>query len=365
MQLIRDKWLPRTLAGRMAWVMVLGLLFAQLIGLQLHLHDRAQMMAMMGVLDAQGQMRGHMSGGYGYPFRYLWQLALTLAVLIAVGLAVVRWVTQPLLRLSEAANAFARDLEAPPLVETGPAEVQDAARAFNLMQRKLRQLVLERSHALAAVSHDLRTPLTRMRLRAELVEDGTLRSQIQTDVDNMQAMIESVLTYLRGVEEDRAAQPINMQALVSSIVEDAQALGHHVTLAETHTPGASEVAPYFGRLLTLRRAISNLVENGVAYGENVSVGLIDSPHVLTVVIEDDGPGIDPEDLQRAMEPFVRLDPARTGRPGGFGLGLAIARDAAACHGGKLVLENRLSGGLRASLVLPKGRTPPGSGQSTA
>jgi signal transduction histidine kinase len=364
MQLIPDKWLPRTLAGRMAWVMVLGLLAAQIIGLQLHLHDRAQMMAMMSATDAQEQMRGHMMGGYGYPGRYLWQLLLTLAMLIAVALVAVRWVTKPLQQMAEAANAFASDLEAAPLRETGPAEVQDAARAFNLMQRKVRQLVLERGHALAAVSHDLRTPLTRMRLRAELVDNAALRGQINADVDSMQAMVESVLTYLRGVEEDQAVQPINMQALVSSIVEDASAMGHPVTLADSAAPATVAPAPYPGRLQTLRRAIANLVDNGVAYGKNVSVSLVDTPLAVTVVVEDDGPGIDPKDLQRAVEPFVRLDPARIGRPGGFGLGLAIARDAAACHGGKLVLENRSSGGLRARLELPKRSTQPGSGQST-
>ncbi len=363
MQLMPDKWLPRTLAGRMAWVMVLGLLVAQLIGLQLHLHDRAQMMAMMGAAEVPGQMRGHMLGGYGLPVRYLWQMVLTLVVLIAVALVAVRWVTRPLLQMAEAANAFASDLEAAPLSESGPAEVQDAAKAFNLMQRKVRQLVVERGHALAAVSHDLRTPLTRMRLRAELVDDEALRGQINTDVDTMQAMIESVLTYLHGVEEEHAVQSINMQALVSSIVEDATAMGNRVALAAGAATDTGVAAPYPGRLLTLRRAISNLVDNGVAYGTNVSVGLVDTPQALTVIVEDDGPGIDPNDMQRAVEPFVRLDPARAGRPGGFGLGLAIARDAAACHGGELVLENRPSGGLRATVVLPKRQAPPGSGQS--
>jgi signal transduction histidine kinase len=256
--------------------------------------------------------------------------------------------------MASAATAFANDLDAPPLPETGPTEVRSAAEAFNYMQTRLRRMVVERGRALAAVSHDLRTPLTRMRLRAELVEDAALRAKINADIDAMQSMVDNVLAYLRGMEDSETAQPINMEALLSSIVEDQQALGRHVTL-QPPAPGSPAVAAYPGKLSALRRAVTNLVDNAAAHGKRVWVRLEDTDDALRVLVEDDGPGIPEAELERVTEPFVRLDASRNPDTGGAGLGLAIARDAAAYHGGGLTLENLESGGLRAILTLPKRR----------
>ena len=347
MRLMLARLLPRSLSGRMTLILVLGLLAAQGVSLLLHLQERAAMLA-------GGHVHPGAPGLDALPLRFLWHVSLTLGAVIVVGLVAVRWVTKPLQQMATAATAFAHDLDAPALAVSGPAEVQRAAEAFNFMQQRLRQLVVERGRALAAVSHDLRTPLTRMRLRAELVGDPALQRKLNGDIDAMQGMVNSVLAYLRGIEDAEPMQAINMEALLSSIVEDQQALGRPVH-CEEWLPGHPATAPFAGKLSILKRAVTNLIDNAVAHGQVVAVRIEDAKALLRIVIEDDGPGIPQADMARVMEPFVRLDPSRHLETGGVGLGLAIARDAAAYHGGKLMLENRTRGGLRATLELP--RTP--------
>jgi signal transduction histidine kinase len=277
---------------------------------------------------------------------------LTLVAVIGVSLIAVRWATRPLQQMAVAANAFAHDIHAAPLAETGPAEVRRATEAFNFMQQRLRQLVVERGRALAAVSHDLRTPLTLMRLRTELIEDHALADKLNADIDTMRSMVNGVLTYLRGLEDGEPVQSINMDALVHSIVEDERSLGRKVGVLERGN-GVALSSPYAGKLSILRRALSNLIDNAMAHADAVTVRLDDSPAELRIVTEDDGPGISEADIARVTERFVRLDASRSLESGGVGLGLAIVRDAVAYHGGWLILVNRGSGGLRASLVLPR------------
>jgi signal transduction histidine kinase len=346
MRLMPAKLLPRSLSGRMTLILVLGLLAAQFASLLLHLQERAAILA-------DGHVHPGMPALDALPLRFIWHVSLTLAAVIIVSLVAVRLATKPLQQMASAATAFAHDLDAPALPVSGPAEVRRAAEAFNFMQHRLRQLVVERGRALAAVSHDLRTPLTRMRLRAELVDDPVLQDKLNADIDAMQGMVNSVLAYLRGLEDAEPIQPINMEALLSSIVEDEQALGRQVSLSEPASGCAA--APYAGKLSVLKRAVTNLIDNAVAHGKNVAVRIEDSATALRVVIEDDGPGIPEGDLVRVTEPFVRLDTSRSLDTGGVGLGLAIVRDAAAYHGGTVVLENRDSGGLRAMLELPRAR----------
>lgn len=345
MRLSLSGLLPKSLFGRMTLILVIGLLAAQSAMLFLHLQERASMMA-------AGQNLPGTMGADALPIRFLWHLALTLGVVTGVSLIAVRWVTRPLQQMAVAANAFAHDLDTAALDVAGPAEVRRAAEAFNFMQQRLRRMVVERGRALAAVSHDLRTPLTRMRLRTELIADPILADKLNADIDTMRSMVSGVLAYLRGLEDAEPAQTINMDALLESIVEDQRSLGREVEVTE-RAAGAGVPAPYIGKLSILRRAISNLIDNAVAYGEAVTVRLQDSPAELRIVVEDDGPGIPEADLARVTQPFVRLDASRSLESGGVGLGLAIVRDAAAYHGGQLILENRGSGGLRASLVLPR------------
>lgn len=355
MRLTFDRFIPRSLSGRITLILVLGLLAAQFASLMLHLQERAAMLA-------TGQVRLGMPGLDALPLRFIWHASLTLGAVILVALISVRWATKPLQQMASAATAFAHDLDAAPLRVTGPTEVRRAAEAFNFMQHRLRQLVVERGRALAAVSHDLRTPLTRMRLRAEMVDETSLKDKLNQDIDAMEGMVNSVLAYLRGLEDDELAQPINIEALLSSIVEDEQALGRPVNLdAAAGIPPS--LPPYVGKLSVLKRAITNLIDNAVAHGSHVLVSVEDSGTALQVMVEDDGPGIPEADLHRVTEPFVRLDAARGLETGGVGLGLAIVKDAAAYHGGTLMLENLPSGGLRSNLRLPRTRAdkPPSMG----
>ncbi|MCX7149068.1 MAG: ATP-binding protein [Rhodocyclales bacterium] len=330
-----SRLMPSSLFGRLTLILVVGLLAAQFASMWLHMGERAMLMA-----QNHGQFPA-------LPSRFATHLLITLAAVIAVSLVAVRLVTRPLQRLAEAADAFGSDLESPPLAETGPTETRRAAVAFNRMQERLRRLIAERGRALAAVSHDLRTPLTRMRLRAELVDDEGLRAQINADIDDMQAMVESTLDYLRGLRENEALQSIDMEALLQSMVADEQALGHSVTLT------GSVAAPYVGRLSTLKRALANLIDNAVKYGRSAHIIIEDGPGELRLSVEDRGPGIPEADLARVIEPYVRLEASRSRETGGVGLGLTIARDAAILHGGKLLLENLATGGLRATLILSR------------
>jgi signal transduction histidine kinase len=328
------RMMPASLFGRLTLILVVGLLVAQFATVWLHFDDR--MMLLRGECPASR-----------LPDRFWIHMLLTLLALVAGSLFAVRMVTRPMQRLAESADAFGRNLDTPPLPETGPMETRRAAEAFNRMQDRLRSLIAERSRALAAVSHDLRTPLTRLRLRAELVDDETLRSQINADIDDMQAMVESTLDYLRGQRENEPLQLIDMEALLQSLVANEQALGRPVTLEGT------AAAPYLGRLSTLKRALSNLIDNAVKYGRSAHIVIEDNATELRLIVQDRGAGIPDEDMARVVEPYVRLETSRSRETGGVGLGLTIAQDAAQMHGGNLRLENRADGGLRAALILPR------------
>lgn len=331
--------MPRSLFGRLTFILVLGVLAAQLLALWLHLREAPW-------------MSGPAAHGPRFPGPVVAHLVLTVSAVLALSLFAVRLATRPLQRLAEAADAFGRDLDAAPLPEDGPQEVRLAAEAFNRMQLRLRRLIDERSRALAAVSHDLRTPLTRLRLRIDLVDDDGLRRELEADIDDMQAMVEATLDYLRGMKDAEALQSIDIEALLQSIAADQQALGRAVA-----TDGVA-AAPYRGRLSALKRAIANLVDNAVKYGHEARVSAVDTADALRIVVEDRGPGIPAADLQRVVEPYVRLETSRSRATGGVGLGLAIARDAARLHGGELQLSNIPGGGLRATLVLPRGEQRP-------
>lgn len=274
-------------------------------------------------------------------------LLLSLAIVVAVVMLVVRQATRPLRQLAQAADNLGQNLDAPPLVEAGSTEVRTAAQAFNRMRDKLRRLIDERSRALAAVSHDLRTPLTRLRLRSELIDDDRLREQMTADIDAMAQMIDATLDYLRGLRENEPVRAIDINALLASLSEDFAALCRPIAVE------GQAAASYSGRLSALRRAIQNLVDNAFKYGRNPRIVVNDDADTLCITVEDDGPGIPPEALERVTEPYYRPDAARATDTGGVGLGLSIVRDVALLHGGELLLANRPQGGLTASLRLPR------------
>jgi len=275
------------------------------------------------------------------------RLAVTLMIVTAVAMLAVRQATQPLKQLAQAADTLGRDLDAPALAEAGPTETRRAAQAFNRMQARIKRLVNERSRALAAVSHDLRTPLTRLRLRAELVDDEKLRDQMAADLDAMAAMIDTTLDYLRGLQTSEAVRPIDINALLASMSEDALVLGRPISIQ------GQALAPYTGRLLALRRALQNLVDNAVKYGACAHLRIEDDANELRIMVEDEGPGIEPGELARVTEPYYRPDASRSSATGGVGLGLSIAKDIALLHGGDLMLANRAQSGLCATLKLPR------------
>jgi signal transduction histidine kinase len=277
------------------------------------------------------------------------RLLITLSIVTVVVMIAVRQATKPLQQLARAADTLGRDLDAPPLAEEGPTETRRAAQAFNRMQERIKRLVDERARALAAVSHDLRTPLTRLRLRAELVDDEKLRNQMATDLDAMAAMIEATLGYLRGLQDSEVARPIDINALLASMAEDALVLGRMISIE------GQALTPYTGRLSALRRALQNLIDNAIKYGSRAHIRIVDNGTELRIIVEDEGPGIPPAELARVTEPYYRPDASRNSETGGVGLGLSIVKDIALMHGGELLLEIRPGGGLCVTLTLP--RTP--------
>jgi signal transduction histidine kinase len=281
-----------------------------------------------------------------------WRLALTLAILLAAVLLLsyvaVRWATRPLHVLAGAADALGRDIHRPPLAEDGPTEIRQAAQAFNSMQRRLVRFIEERTRVFAAMSHDLKTPITRMRLRADLLEDEELRQRFEADLKEMEAMVTQTLEFMRGLGGEEAAREVDVNALLESLQSDNEAMGRAVRV-EGHAG-----APLSARVSLLRRCLANLVDNAVIYGQRATVRVEDGPASLVIRVLDEGPGIPEAEREKVFEPFYRLDPSRSRATGGTGLGLAIARNIAHMHGGDITLRNRPEGGLEAALTLPRG-----------
>lgn len=282
------------------------------------------------------------------PDRVLASLAILLVSVVVLAVLAVRALTRPLRTLAHAATELGRDLERPPLAEAGPLEVRAAAQAFNTMQARLRAYLDDRARMLAAVSHDLKTPLTRLRLRAELIDDEAQRTRILADLDEMEAMVQDTLDYMRGVERGEPATRLDLLALIDALADDAADAGTVIAVE------GGLRAPVAGRPLALKRCLQNLIDNARAYGGGaLHIVVEDGATVVTVRVLDDGPGIPAAELERVFEPFHRLEGSRSRNTGGTGLGLAIARNIARAHGGELSLANRPEGGLEARLTLPR------------
>ena len=277
-------------------------------------------------------------------------LLLTLAVLLVsvllVSLFAVRWVTRPLTMLAQAADNLGGDINQPPLPETGPTEARHAAHAFNTMQVRLKRFIEDRARLLTAISHDLKTPITRMRLRTEMLNDEEIRKSYTRNLDEMQAIATETLDFLRADDAHEPLQPIDVCALLETLRDDAAELGQEIEIA------TCQLQPYPARPLALKRCIGNLINNAVQYGGNVEVSASETDDTLMITITDSGPGIPEQQLEAVFEPFYRLETSRSRETGGTGLGLSIARNIALSHGGDLRLENRPEGGLKAILSLP-------------
>ena len=282
-----------------------------------------------------------------WPYRLLASIVLLLAAVIAVSFVAVRWATRPLKTLADAADELGRNLNRPPLPETGPTEVAQAARAFNSMQSRLAGYLRERTQVLAAMSHDLKTPITRLRLRAELLDDDTLRSKFENDLREMESMVSASLDFLRGMDNGEAVQSIDVMAMLESLQADFSETGGSVTI------GGRASSPYPGRPQALKRCLSNLIENAIKYGKQATVEIADTSDRLELRILDEGPGVPPEEMEKVFEPFYRLEGSRNRDTGGTGLGLAIAKNVTELHGGRIELRNRPERGLEVLVVLPR------------
>lgn len=266
---------------------------------------------------------------------------------VVVSILLVRWLTQPLSAVADAAGRFYRSTQAAPVPEEGPREVRALASAFNEMQRRITRLIDDRTQALAAVSHDLKTPITRLRFRIDDIADPTARAAAEADLVDMERMIDQTLAYLRGDRADEEVKPVDLVAILETVTDDLADAGRPVTLSGI----ASAVVP--GRRLALKRAFGNLVDNALKYGGCARITVRDHGDAVEIAFADDGPGIAPDDRERALAPFVRLEPSRNRETGGFGLGLPIAQAIIQGHGGTLVLANGEEGGLLARVILPK------------
>ncbi len=282
--------------------------------------------------------------------RFRGQANLTL-ILSALAIALVLWVVLarmlgPLRRLAGAAEALGRG-EAQPLPVTGPSEMRALTAAFNTMQERLQRLVRDRTQMLAALGHDLRSPLTALRLRVEMLDDDEDRARMTASLDEMQDMVEQTLTWARGVWSAEELADLDLAALIGDLAEEAGMAGCAVDWA-----GAPPLI-LRARPMALRRALRNLIDNACRYGGGAEVVLEADPAVARVRVMDRGPGIPQAQLATVFDPFVRLEASRSRETGGTGLGLAIAHGVAQAHGGAVELENRAGGGLCATLTLPR------------
>ncbi|EJN08213.1 signal transduction histidine kinase [Herbaspirillum sp. YR522] len=293
-----------------------------------------------------------MSQAWRRPLRFSVPVS-TLPVLLIVFLF-VRRILRPIKALAHAAERVSRGEQVDPLPVTGPSEAREVTQAFNLMQQRITRFVDDRTRMLGAISHDLRTPITSLRLRAELVQDEGLKAAMIRTLDEMRVMVEETLRFAHDDARNEDTREIDLHALLRDVADEQRAQGRDVQVRST----SAVALPYRCRPVNLKRALSNLVDNAVHYGRRARMALgAGSTGMLEIHVEDDGPGIPAERLEEVFQPFVRLDPSRSRQrhdASNVGLGLSIARSCVQAHGGRLELENRSDGqaGLRAVISLP-------------
>jgi signal transduction histidine kinase len=268
-----------------------------------------------------------------------------------ISLIIAAWygaklLSRPIQRLSDAAERLSENLDSKPLDESGPREARQAAHTFNKMQQRIREQVQQRSRMLGAVSHDLRTPLSRLKLRLEQIDDDKLQGQMRQDLDDMISMLDATLTYLHEQRTSEAPQWMDVQALIESLCENAQDQGADVQ-------ASGHCAPLQVQPMALRSCINNLLDNALRYAGEGLITLEDHREKLLIRVIDHGPGIATDKREAVFEPFYRLEGSRNRNSGGVGLGMTIAREAVERLGGQLSLEETPGGGLTAVIRLPR------------
>ncbi|MBN2906689.1 MAG: HAMP domain-containing protein [Rhodobacteraceae bacterium] len=293
--------------------------------------------------------RGDHRGPPGIPSEVLLLvLGVSLVSVLGVALVLIRRLTRPLNALADAARAAGQGDRRVRVPEGGPRELRDAAAAFNEMQGRIARFDAERMRTLAAVGHDLRTPITSLRIRAEMLDEEDATPMIRT-LDEMTVMADGLVHYARGAGDGEEPVPLDLAALLDRLCDDRGA-----------TLTRAEAAQVQGRPVALGRALGNIIDNAIRYGGAARVRLDRARDGVEVTVEDDGPGIPQERLSDVLEPFVRGEDSRSEETGGAGLGLSIARNIIAAHGGELRLDNRPEGGLRVTVRLPAAKRTQGS-----
>ena len=274
---------------------------------------------------------------------------LSLAAVLVLCLLVVRWITRPLAALSEAAAAFGngQDDRAPPLPlpEGGSREFVNTARAFSAMRERIQRYIEDRDRLFISISHDLRTPITRLKLRSELLDDEALRNEFEEDLDELDMMVKGALQCVKDSDIHENPAEVKLDALLGRLVRSARLAGHEVGYRDS---GLSVRA----KPLALKRAIGNLLDNALFYGDRAEIDVRGEPGAVAIAVRDHGPGVPEEAFASLFEPYVRLEHGRGKNDGGMGLGLGIARSIIEAHGGQLLLENHPEGGLNATIRLP-------------
>lgn len=274
------------------------------------------------------------------------ELGLVTCILALVLFFMTRSITRPLSDLAQAAESVGRGARHAPLAERGAREVRNATRAFNTMQERLQRYLDSRTRVLAAMSHDLRTPLTRLRLRAESIADPSLRDRFAADLDEMNGMVKGALSLFRDLNDDEPLESVDLDALLEKLRAEFAETGGEIVI-EGRTAGALPARPK-----ALKRCLANLLHNAIKYGGRARVLVSDGADVV-LRIQDEGTGIPEEYLEQVFEPFFRVEGSRNRDTGGTGLGLCIARDVAQGHGGAIKLANLPGGGLEAAVILPR------------
>ncbi|SEQ50496.1 signal transduction histidine kinase [Amphritea atlantica] len=281
------------------------------------------------------------------PADRLYFLGLLLVILLLLGGMIVRWLTRPLDKLVQAAEQLGREIDVPPLKVQGPLEIQATAQAFNRMQERITRFIDDRQRLFSAISHDLKTPITRLRLRAEMLDKEHDRETFGRNLEELDRMVSGALECARGTDLHEEVRPTDIMALLGALQDDAAVQGRNVNVV-------GDVGPVFwGRPIALKRCLGNLIDNAIFYGQQAEVFVLNSPDLLTLRICDRGAGIPEEMIDQVFEPYFRGESSRNRYTGGSGLGLGIARNIVHAHGGELELHNREGGGLEVLIRLPR------------
>ncbi|MDD5030595.1 MAG: ATP-binding protein [Rhodoferax sp.] len=344
--------LPESLFGRLALLLVVAVISSHVLALTLMFELSPFPPPPLQSPTAGLAGPGGMPPPHGPPGLFqvglLMDISVRLLALLLAAWVGARWLSEPVRKLASAAKELGRDIHRAPMVEEGTLECREATRVFNQMHARIREQMVQRDQFVAAVSHDLRTPLTRLSLRVQSLPDPLVRQRFGRDIVEMNEMIRTTLDYLRGMTDPEPMVLLDVGSLLHSLAEDAQDSAQDVQVL-----GSLAAAPLLVQPLALRRCLGNLIDNAVRYGKKARISLQDKPEQLQISVCDDGSGIAEEELAKVLTPFYRLESSRNRHTGGVGLGLATASNIAHKHGGSLTLANHPAGGLVATLRMQR------------